>query len=164
MTQVRPQGQNDGGQNDGGQNQDIEPPGFIERWSNYLLSRFEEDDEDRYQEPGAKLRKFRPEDIPESEDPRAPKRGADGDAPGQGGAKRVRRRGPAELADAMLAEEGIHDPELAGDGPPPGRRAAGAARRGAQSAGAADEEEGQGEGQGEEQGEGSWWDYALNAI
>ncbi|KAG6368114.1 hypothetical protein INS49_002315 [Diaporthe citri] len=85
--------------------QDIEPPGFIERWQNYLLSRFDEEDPDRYQEPGAKLRKFHPDDIPESEDKRKLKRRADGGAPGQGAPKRRRRRVPGALDDGLEGGE-----------------------------------------------------------
>lgn len=129
------QGRQDGGQgpgrNDGDQgenkkdegqdqDQDIEPPGFIERWSMYLLSRFEEEDHDRYQEPGAKLRKFRAEDIPRSENPRLRKRNADDDAPGQGDPKRPRRRGPAARDDGRPGGEGGADDAMARDvGQPP---------------------------------------------
>lgn len=189
MTRERPRDNNNGDNNNGdnnngdnnngdqAQNQDIEPPGFIERWSSYLLSRFEEEDPDRYQEPGAKLRKFRPEDIPESEDPRAQKRAADGDAPGQGDAKRVRLRGPAELDDALFDEgDGIVDVGLGADGQPQDDRVparmrgtrAGAARRGTPGAGAqnaevADEDEWEEEEE-EEEEEATWWDYASAAM
>lgn len=170
MTVGRPQGDNQ----DQNADQDIEPPSFIERWSNYLLSRFDEEDPDRYQEPGAKLRKFRREDIPESVDTRKPKRSADGDAPGQGRPKRPRRRGPGALDDGLQdGGDGADDDDNDGDGdrirqpppggmpardqppivPPAGAPADGAPGTGAENAGAADQG-----------GEQTWWDYASMAM
>ncbi|KAI7774382.1 hypothetical protein LA080_008833 [Diaporthe eres] len=148
---------------------DIEPPSFIERWSNYLMSRFDEEDPDRYQEPGAKLRKFRPEDIPVSEDKRRRKRDADGDAPGQGRPKRPRRRGPGVLNDGL--QDGEDDDDNDGDRvrqphaggvparqPPPRVPPAEAPAQGAPGAGAENAEAA-----GAEE-EGTWWDYASMAM
>lgn len=183
-------GGNDGGQggNDGGQGenkkdedqyQDIEPPGFIERWSMYLLSRFEEEDHDRYQEPGAKLRKFRAEDIPRSENPRLRKRNANDDAPGQGDPKRPRRREPGARDGGLPGGEGgaddamarnVGQPPRAGEAParepqprappagaPPGDGAPGAEAPGAEAAVGGEEEE-------EEEEEETWWDFASMAM
>lgn len=177
MTQKRPRrnNQDQDADQDADEDIDIEPPGFIERWSNYLLSRFDEEDPDRYQEPGAKLRKFHPEDIPESRDTRKkPKRRADGDAPGQGRPKRRRRRVPGALDDGLGDwDDGVVDDDFDGDRirsalpggipprqppaqvPPAGVPPAGAPGAGAENAGAA--------GQGEE-AEASWWDYASMAM
>lgn len=167
MTQKRPR-RNNQDQNADDDADDIEPPGFIERWSNYLLSRFDEEDPDRYQEPGAKLRKFHPEDIPESRDTRKkPKRRADGDAPGQGAPKRRRRRVPGALDDGLGDwDEGVLGDDYDGDRirpappggiparqPPPQVPPAGVPPVGAPGAGAAGQE-----------GEASWWDYASMAA
>lgn len=125
---------------DGDEDHDIDPPGFIERWSTYLLSRFDEEDPNRYEEPGARLRKFHRDDVPQSYDPRAPKRGADGDAAGQGAPKRLRRRGP-ELGVRGAHDAGDEDVDEDHFEPPP-----------AGAPGADDE------------GEGSWWDVASMAA
>lgn len=136
------------------------------------MSRFDEEDPDRYQEPGAKLRKFHPDEIPESEDKRRLKRAADGDAPGQGRPKRPRRRVPGALDDGLWdggddeddeddldGDRGIpaREPQPQPQVPPAGVPPAGAPGAGAENAGAADG------GQGEE-GEGTWWDYASMAM
>lgn len=146
----------------------------------YLLSRFEEEDHDRYQEPGAKLRKFRAEDIPRSENPRLRKRNADDNAPGQGDPKRPRRRGPAAAArdDGLPGGEGgaddalardIGQPPRAGDAParepqprappagaPPGDGAPAAAAPAAEAAVGGEEEE--------EEEDDTWWDFASMAM
>ncbi|KAK2597082.1 hypothetical protein N8I77_012952 [Diaporthe amygdali] len=81
-----------------------QPPGFVERWSNYLLSRFDEEDPRRFQEPGSKLRKFNRRDIPKSYDPR--KRKAEQDARDQA-ANQVRRgEGAADVGAARQRQDG----------------------------------------------------------
>ena len=143
---------------DGDASQDIEPPGFIERWSNYLLSRFDDEDPNRYEEPGSRLRKFHREDIPKSYNPRAQKRGADGDAPGQGAPKRPRRRGPEFGVGGLL--DGIDDADDADDvdaghhPPPAGEPPQGVPPAGAPAAAPAAADE----------GERNWWDVASMAM
>lgn len=164
-----------GAPNADNQVQDIPEPGFIERWSSYLLTRFEEEDPDRYQEPGAKLRKFHRQDIPESED--SNKRPADGDAPDQQAPKRRRRRGPQARYDDLLDgdEDEDEDADDGGEPPargPPARRVRRAARvqraneppAGAQNAEADDEgEEYEDEDDEDEEGE-NFWDLLSMAT
>lgn len=98
--------------NDHEHNQTRSGPGRIgekfQEWSAHLVDRynsfFDDDDDDdndhdqdRYEEPGSRLRKFHRDRIPVSFDPRR-KRDADGDDTNQGARKRLRRDGPEGAA------------------------------------------------------------------